>query len=79
MEEFSRWTANKQTELKNFLTADIKFQAFSFATQQRNISLFKMVFSVYQLTDDKELFVEPIRELVSIRQYKEVSTDILFA
>jgi hypothetical protein len=78
MEEFSRWTANKQSELKDFLTADIKLQAFSFATQQRNISLSKMVFNVYQLIDDKELFVEPIRELVSRRLYKEVSTHIFF-
>jgi hypothetical protein len=79
MEEFSRWTANKQTELKDFLTADIKLQAFSFATEQRNISLSKMVFSIYQLIGDKELFVEPIRELVSRRQYKEVSADLFFA
>lgn len=71
MEEFSRWTANKETELKQCLTEDLKHEAFSLATQQRNISLTKMVFRIYQLKDDKELFVEPIRELISRGQYKE--------
>lgn len=78
MEEFSRWTANKEIELKQCLTADLKHEAFSLATQQRNISLTKMVFRIYQLKDDKELFVEPIRELISRRQYKEVSIDCVF-
>lgn len=75
MEEFSRWTAHKEIELKQCLTADLKHEAFSLATQQRNISLTKMVFMIYHLRDDKELFVEPIRELISRRQYKEVSID----
>jgi hypothetical protein len=78
MEEFSRWTADKQTELKHFLTTDIKCEAFSLATQQRNITLNKMVYNIYQLIDDKELFIEPIRELVSRRHYKEVSTNLMF-
>ncbi|XP_021932280.1 exonuclease mut-7 homolog isoform X2 [Zootermopsis nevadensis] len=71
MEEFSRWTANKETELKDLLTVDIKLQAFISATQQKNVSFCKMVFSIYRLIDDKELFIEPIRELISRRQYKE--------
>jgi hypothetical protein len=75
MEEFSRWTENKEIELKQCLTTDLKHEAFSLATQQRNLSLTKMVFMIYQLKDDKKLFVERIRELVSRRQYKEVSTD----
>jgi hypothetical protein len=75
MEEFSSWTANKLADLKHFLTPDIKCEAFSLATQQRNLSLTRMVFSVYQFMDDKELFVKPIRELVSRQQYKEVSPE----
>lgn len=78
MEEFSRWTANKQTDLKHFLTPGVKFEAFCLATQQRNISLTRMVFSIYQLVDDKELFVKPIRQLISRRQYKEVSCGLHF-
>lgn len=77
MEEFSRWTANKQADLKHFLTPHIKREAFILGTQQRNSILTRMVFSTYQLIDDKELFLEPIRELVSRRQYKEVSPEII--
>jgi hypothetical protein len=64
--------------LKQCLTVDLKHEAFSLATEQRNISLTKMVFRIYQLKDDKELFVEPIRELISRQQYKEVSIDCVF-
>jgi hypothetical protein len=75
MEEFSRWTADKEAELKEFLTVDLKHEAFSLATEQRNVSLTKMVFRIYQLKDDKELFVERLRTLISRRDYKEVSID----
>jgi hypothetical protein len=78
MEEFGKWMANKQADLKRFLTLDIKYEAFSLATQQRNVSLTRMMFSVYHLVDDKALFVKPIRELVSRRQYKEVSPEVLW-
>jgi hypothetical protein len=78
MEEFSRWTANKEIELKPYLTEDLKHEAFSLVTEQRNISLTKMVFKIYHLKDDKELFVEPIRKLIDRCQYKEVSTDFMF-
>lgn len=78
MEEFSRWTANKQADLKHFLTPRIKCEAFTLGSQQRNLVLTRMVFSTYQLIDDKELFVEPIRELVSRRLYKEVSSEISY-
>jgi hypothetical protein len=78
MEEFSRWTADKEIELKQFLTVDLKHEAFGLATEQRNISLTKMVFRIYQLKDDKELLVEPIRKLISRCQYKEVSIECVF-
>jgi hypothetical protein len=77
MEEFSRWTANKEADLKHFLTPHIKYEAFTLGTQQRNTLLTRMVFSTYHLIDDKELFVEPIRNLVSRKQYKEVSREII--
>lgn len=77
MEEFSRWTANKEANLKHFLTPHIKHEAFTLSTQQRNTILTRMVFSTYHLIDDKKLFVEPIRSLVSRKQYKEVSTEII--
>jgi hypothetical protein len=75
MEEFSRWTANKEANLKHFLTPHTKFEAFTVGTQQRNTTLTRLVFSTYHLIDDKELFVEPIRNLVSRKQYKEVSPE----
>jgi len=77
MEEFSRWTANKEADLKRFLTHHIKFEAFTLGTQQRSLLLTKMMFSTYHLIDDKELFVEPIRNLVFRKQYKEVSPEII--
>jgi len=77
MEEFSRWTANKEADLKHLLTPHLKFEAFTLATQQRNTLLTRMVFSTYHLMDDKELFVEPIKNLVSRKQYKEVSPEII--
>jgi len=77
MEEFSRWTSNKEADLKHFLTPHIKFEAFALVTQQRSTLLTRMVFSTYHLMDDKELFVEPIRNLVSRKQYKEVSPEIV--
>lgn len=71
MEEFSSWTANKEADLKRFLTPHIKFEAFTLGTQQRSMLLTRMMFSTYHLIDDKELFVEPIRNLVFRKQYKE--------
>jgi len=77
MEEFSRWTANNKADLKHFLMPHIKYEAFTLATEQRNTILTRMVFSTYHLIDDKELFVEQIKHLVSRNQYKEVSPEII--
>jgi hypothetical protein len=77
MEEFSSWTANKRADLKHLLTPQIKREAFTLGIQHRHLLLIRMVFSTYQLIDDKELFVEPIRELVFREQYKEVSPKII--
>ncbi|XP_069688373.1 exonuclease mut-7 homolog isoform X2 [Periplaneta americana] len=71
MEEFARWISNKQTELSHLLTADIKLEAFNVATLQRNHSLSKIMYNVYQLASDRELFIPSIEEMVSRKQYKE--------
>jgi hypothetical protein len=75
MEEFSRWTANKEADLKHLLTPHVKCEAFTLGIQQRNMPLTTMVFSTYHLIDDKELFLEQIRKLVSRKQYREVSPE----
>ncbi|KAJ9597339.1 hypothetical protein L9F63_011810 [Diploptera punctata] len=71
MEEFSRWVADKRTMLSHTLTHDVKCDAFNLALEQRNNTLMKLIFNVYQLSDVKELFVEPIKELASRKQYKD--------
>ena len=72
MEEFSRWVADKQHFVRHVLTPNVKCDAFNLALEQRNNSLTKLIFNVYDLVSDKELFVQPLKEMASRKLYKEV-------
>lgn len=58
------------------LTHSIKCDVFDTFTKQRNSVLTKLVFDVYELQVEKNMFIEPIQALIKSQHYKEVS--ILF-
>lgn len=72
MEEFCRWILPIKQDLESCLTKEVKFQAFNTVTNQRQPQLVKMVIDTYEMAADKSIFLEPIKQFLANKQYKEV-------
>lgn len=71
LEEFAIWVKSRESYLSHLLVRDVKLEAFYVITQQPNMAVVKMVCSVYRMVEDNLIFVEPIKNLLEQKHYKE--------
>ncbi|KAK7874023.1 hypothetical protein R5R35_013427 [Gryllus longicercus] len=71
MEEFTKWVRDKEDSFAHLLVSDVKLQAFYVITRQHNMSLVKMVCSVYKMLEENYIFIAPINQFLRNKQYKE--------
>lgn len=67
-----------QTEIgidpKPFVDENLRMVAFNFAKQNGQQTFIKLMVSVYDLTSNKEMFIDKVRELIAEHNYKDVSS-----
>lgn len=73
IEELAVFLKDKKVEYASCLTRSIKCDVFDTFTKQRNSFLTKLVFGVYELQIEKNMFIDSIQALMKNQQYKEVS------
>ncbi|XP_063235930.1 exonuclease mut-7 homolog [Bacillus rossius redtenbacheri] len=73
MEYYTDWAVDRQDALKPCLTVGVKLRAFFIAVRQKNYSLLQLMLQTFRLDEDREAIVEPIRELIKHKVYKEAS------
>lgn len=76
IENFSTWSEMQKPRISNFLTKDLKYDAFNLVIKQKNHNLIKLVAQVYEMVIDKEVFLPSIQQLINNSMYKEVSLNL---
>lgn len=73
IEQFSNWIGYKNGMYRHHLTESVKQEAFQVASRQRCKNICKLIVDVYELKEDKHIFVHPLHDLLQLHMYKEVS------
>lgn len=68
---FEKWI-KENPNVVHLLSKDIKFDAFDLVIRQKNQSLINLVAKIYKMVEDKEIFINPLMDLIALSKYKEV-------
>ncbi|XP_031636670.1 exonuclease mut-7 homolog [Contarinia nasturtii] len=71
IEEFHRFKHENQLVGAPFLNPNLKMVAFSFGRQSNHPTFFKMMASIFELSREKDMFVDKIREIIAEHNYKD--------
>lgn len=72
IEELHRFKHDNQIDVTTFLDLNLKMVAFSFARQSNHPTFFKMMATSFELTREKDMFIDKIREIITEHNYKDV-------
>lgn len=61
MEEFSNWIKNRKEAYRECLVPDLKIAAFKLLCKHKNMQFAKMVSTVYEFIEHKDMFLEIIQ------------------
>ncbi|XP_050295800.1 exonuclease mut-7 homolog [Anthonomus grandis grandis] len=71
IEEFRRWSTNYRNKIGHLLTTELKIDAFKVVTKQSLPSVTKLVFEIFELAQESDIFVEIIKCFIDRKLYKE--------
>ncbi|XP_017880434.1 exonuclease mut-7 homolog [Ceratina calcarata] len=71
--EFDKWLEPNKEMYKEFLVLDLKIATFRLIIKQRNIEFIKVVAATYELAEDKEEFINIIKDIIQEKKYKEAA------
>lgn len=77
IEELCNFKVVKRIDSEPFLDDNTKMVAFNFGKQNGQQTFFKMIVTIYNLIDTKQLFVDKIRDMIREHNYKDVSETLL--
>lgn len=72
IEELHSFKLENSLDAAIHVDQNLKMVAFNFAKQSNQPTLFKMITTIYELTSDKEMFIDKIKELIDEKNYKDV-------
>lgn len=73
IEEFKRWSITYRNKIGHLLTSDLKIDAFKIITKQNIQSVTKLIFEIFEMAQDGDIFIDSIHCFIEKKQYKEVS------
>lgn len=71
--EFAKWLEPVKEMYKEFLVLDLKIATFRLIIKQRNMEFVRVVAATYELAEDKEEFVNIIKDTIQENKYKEAA------
>lgn len=72
IEQFSNWIRFRNINYAHCLKESTKHEAFQVASRQRSKNISKVIVDVYQLKQEKNLFIKPLYDMLQLHMYKEV-------
>lgn len=72
VEELRRYKHENQIDATAFLDRNLKMVAFNFARQSNHPAFIKMMVIIYELPNDKDMFIDKVREIIQEHNYKDV-------
>lgn len=72
VEELNAFKMENSIDASPFVDRNLKMVAFNFAKQSNQPTFFKMITTIYELKEDKEMFIDKIKELLTEHNYKDV-------
>ncbi|XP_018564099.1 exonuclease mut-7 homolog [Anoplophora glabripennis] len=71
IEEFKCWTLMSRNKIVHLLNPQLKIDAFKVVMKQNTLTLTKLIFEIYEMTQDSDIFLDIIRCMIEKKQYKE--------
>lgn len=77
IEELCNFKTSKRIDSEPFLDDNTKMVAFNFGKQNGQQTFFKLLVTIYNLIETKQLFIEKIRDMIREHNYKDVNELLL--